>query len=98
MSAIVATALTIKDGRTEGKEVMTECSDDEFRRMVAYNWLEEDDPTRFVGWDAERCKRLMPAFYEAWEKVGIYIELASLAAKDAKANAEEDDDEDETDA
>jgi hypothetical protein len=50
-----------------------------FRRMVRYFYLEKGDPTRYVFWEAERCKRLMPAFYEAWEKSKIYERLAKAA-------------------
>lgn len=45
------------------------CTDQSFMRMVAYFWSEKGDPTRFIHWDEERCKRLMPEFLRAWKKL-----------------------------
>lgn len=56
--------------------------DDEFKRDVRYFYQEKGDPTRFSGWDAARCQRLLPAFYEAWSKEVIYGQLAMLAIKE----------------
>lgn len=62
----------------------TDQEDDEsFISSVCHFWTEKGDPERYSGWDAERCKRLLPAFYEAWSKAKVYEELTDLAAKDA---------------
>jgi hypothetical protein len=59
--------------------------DAEFRRCVLYFWQEKRDPTRYGKWDAYRCAKLMPAFYEAWAKMGIYRELADAAMESESA-------------
>ncbi len=60
---------------------MDDRSDTDFKRMVHYFWTEKGDPTRYSDWSEERCKRLMPAFHEAWRQTTIYKTLADLAAK-----------------
>lgn len=55
-------------------------SDADFKEMVAYFWKEKGDPTRLSGWDEERCRQLMPSFYEAWRQCEAYRTLADLAA------------------
>lgn len=60
---------------------MDERTDVDFKRMVRYFYEEKGDPTRYIAWDAERCKRLMPAFFEAWRQSCIYTNLAALAIK-----------------
>lgn len=45
-----------------------EDDDEQFCSMVAYFWKEKEDPTRYVGWDRERCERVMNTFYTAWTK------------------------------
>lgn len=59
---------------------MTE-DDKAFCRDVDYFWTEKGDPTRYVRWDEERCKRLMPEFHEAWRKARIYERLAHASLK-----------------
>lgn len=54
-------------------------NDDEFKQMVAYFWTEKSDPTRLSGWDADRCRRLMPDFFHAWTMSLIYTRLANDA-------------------
>lgn len=55
--------------------------DKQFARMVAYFWCEKEDPTRYVDWNEERCRKLMPDFYVAWHQATAYRSLAFLAAK-----------------
>jgi hypothetical protein len=55
-------------------------SDAIFKEMVAYFWKKKGDPTRLSGWDEERCRQLMPSFYEAWRQCEAYRTLADLAA------------------
>lgn len=58
-------------------------SDIRFVNSVVYFWDEKRDPTRYCFWDAERCRQLMPAFYEAWRQCKAYEQLADLAARAA---------------
>ena len=59
---------------------MTE-EDESFCRTVAYFWTEKGDPTRMSDWDPERCKRLMPQFFEAWSKCELYRGIADTCAE-----------------
>jgi hypothetical protein len=66
-------------------EVKTDTdSDAEFKRMIAYFWLERGDPTRYTRWDAERCRKLLPDFYLAWTNAESFRRLATLAIKGAE--------------
>lgn len=56
-------------------------TDAEFTRSVRYFWEEKGSPERYCDWDVDRCRRLMPAFYEAWSKIQVYTKLASMAAE-----------------
>jgi len=42
------------------------CSDASFINTVAYFWREKGDPTRYVEWNEQRCRDLMPDFHFAW--------------------------------
>jgi hypothetical protein len=64
-----------------GRTAMADKTDADFKRMVRYFYEEKGDPTSYVGWDAERCKRLMPSFFEAWQQSRVYTNLSSLAIK-----------------
>lgn len=56
-------------------------ADQEFCRTVGYFWTEKGDPTRMSAWDAERCKRLMPQFFEAWSMCELYRAIADTCAE-----------------
>lgn len=40
----------------------------DFKRMVAYFWLEKGDPTRFTGWSEATCARVWPEFLLLWRQ------------------------------
>lgn len=61
-------------------------NDAEFIRNVVYFWQTKGDPSRYAFWDALRCERLMPAFYEAWRKQETYKLLADMAARRAETD------------
>lgn len=61
---------------------MGDISDDEFRSSIRHFYEHKGDPTRSVYWSAERCKRLMPCFYEAWTQSRTYEKLADMAVKE----------------
>jgi len=63
--------------------VYKNADDEGFVRMVIYFFEEKGTPTRYAGWEAERCQKLMPLFYEAWCKAELYEKFAKLAARDA---------------
>jgi hypothetical protein len=67
---------------------MSEPSDDQFKQMVCYFFEEKGNPTRYTSWDADRCKRLMPAFFEAWTQSCTYDKLARLAVRAEAPEAE----------
>lgn len=56
-------------------------ADESFRDMIAFFWKEKGDPTRYSGWDADRCQRLMPQFFEAWSKCELYRGIADTTAE-----------------
>lgn len=65
-----------------------ELSDDDldFVRMVVYFTEDKGDPTRFTGWDEERCKRLMPLFHDAWVSMrksehAVQVAMADLRSR-----------------
>lgn len=41
-------------------------SDESFIENVKYYWREYNDPTRYMGWEINRCMELMPIFYTAY--------------------------------
>jgi hypothetical protein len=53
--------------------------DFDFKRMVHYFQEEKGDPTRSTAWNEERCKKLMPLFYECWKKKEYYEKMMYLA-------------------
>ena len=58
--------------------------DSRFKDEVAFYWRRYRDPTRFAGWDEERCRRLMPAFQLAFSQYVAFEILADLAAEAGK--------------
>lgn len=59
---------------------MSDPNDDDFCEMVRYFWQERRDPACFSGWDEERCRKLMPVFYDAWSRYQLAEKTATLAA------------------
>lgn len=45
--------------------------DEDFIASVLYFQQDKGDPTRSATWDEERCRRLMPAFYKAWQDLKL---------------------------
>lgn len=54
-----------------------------FKIAVGY-FYRNSDVTRYTGWDPDRCRLLMPAFYHAWETMNIYKILAGLAVEEGR--------------
>jgi hypothetical protein len=56
--------------------------DAEFRRNVAYFWLEKGDPTRYVGWDEDRCSKVWPSFLLLFKNyLAFHLMLDEVARK-----------------
>lgn len=56
-------------------------SDEEFKRNVRYFWEKNGNPS-FVGYDKERCKKLMPQFYLAYTNYVMWKMVIDTLLKD----------------
>lgn len=56
-------------------------SDSEFIENVIYFHFEKGNVTRYMAWDEERCKALMPAFYHALKAHEVTKDILDRVAR-----------------
>lgn len=56
-------------------------SDNEFIENVIYFHFEKGNVTRYMDWDEERCKALMPAFYHALKAHEVAKDILDRVAR-----------------
>lgn len=66
--------------------------DKAFLRSVLYFLEEKEDPTRFVGWNAQRCKAVAPALYKAWVDTLTANDILRRVAKSLEGECRDDGD------
>ena len=59
----------------------------EFRRMVAYFWLEKGDPTRLIGFTDEVCAKQWPEFYLIWKQHQALESVLNTLCRDYRDNS-----------